>query len=133
MMVTYYMKKPRKQMTKCRFMNLLHQLDGSAESKIVIPQYIKRLLEKVLPSSTVTQGTHILGDYLSYLMDVCHTIYTTETRMGRLYSCLMDRMLILKGQSCHWGGVPKREKQCFCVAVVIAVIGDVHHWWKIKS
>jgi hypothetical protein len=29
--------------------------------------------------------------------------------------------------------VPKREKQCFCVAVVIAVIGDVHHWWKIKS
>jgi hypothetical protein len=40
-MATFYMQEPKRQMIKCRPMNLVHMMDGSVESKIIIAQYTK--------------------------------------------------------------------------------------------
>jgi hypothetical protein len=41
-MATFHMQEPKRQMIKCRLMNnLLHMMDGSVESKIIIAPYTK--------------------------------------------------------------------------------------------
>jgi len=41
LMATFYMQKPKRQMIKCRLMNLVHMMDGSVESKIIKAPYTK--------------------------------------------------------------------------------------------
>jgi hypothetical protein len=88
---------------------LLHQADGSGDSELTWPS-IERFSagSTTIDSDTREPCLERLPMLLEgYLLQDIHT--TNE--MGLFYSCLTDRILTLKGQSCH------RVSKTGCVTV----------------